>query len=64
MIGQIMSHSIHKLSIQINTSWIGLSNINLSSFTNHMKGSFPLCTFLKVAGRLLDTLENAFWKVD
>ena len=49
-----MSHSIHMLSIQIDTKISSIfNNSNLSFFASNMKQSFPLID----AVRLLDTLE-------
>ena len=52
-------------SIQIDTKSLELAiyhqfnNIKLSFFANHMKSSFPLCTFEAV--RLLDTLDTFYF---
>ena len=63
MSGQIkMSHSIHMVSIQIDTNFKSLelvsyhqfTNIKLSFFASNMKWSFPLCTFKIDAVRLYD----------
>ena len=57
-----MSHSIHILSIQIDTKSLKLviyhqfNNIKLSFFTSHVKSSFHYVRLMD-AVRLLDTLE-------
>ena len=57
------SHSIHMLSIQIDTKSLELviyhqfNNIKLSLFASQMKSSFPLCMFIRYS-RVVEKLQT------